>query len=167
MKLNDNPTALIDWFDDFIGPNPYSFLSNFYEAEVAWEGERFPSSEHAFAWAKVPDYEPAWRRRIRDADGPGEAKALGRACPLRDDWETVKYGIMKSIVWAKFTQHADLRLGLLDTGSAYLQEGTFWGDRIWGVDLTVNPAIAPMDRPGNNWLGHILMHTRARLEAHL
>lgn len=160
-RLNHEPDILIDWFDDFLGPNEFSFLSNFHEAPVEYAGVTFPTSEHAFAWSKCPG-EPEWRSAIQHADSPGEAKALGRACPLRPDWEEVKFRVMQRIVWAKFTQHPDLGRLLLDTGTAYLQEGTFWDDRVWGVDLTAEPDN-PFDRPGDNWLGHILMHTRYRL----
>ena len=164
--LNRNPKVLIDWFDDFgKEPNRYAFLSNFYPAEIRYAGDIYPTSEHAFAAAKVdpacPEFDEIYED-IAAAPGPGAAKSLGRECPLRPDWETVKFEVMRAIVWAKFTQHDDLRTRLLATGDAYLQEGTYWNDRIWGVDLTVR-GVHPLDRPGQNWLGTILMETRARL----
>lgn len=159
IPVNVHPGTLIDWFDDFAGPNQYAFLSNFYEADVVWRGVRFPTSEHAFAWAKTTD--PGWRYEIHTAATPGEAKSLGRACPLRPDWEVAKFGVMRDIVWEKFAQWPGLRLLLLQTGNAYLQEGTVWNDRVWGVDL--NSHDDPWQRVGNNWLGLILMDTRHRL----
>lgn len=163
-KLNENPTVLVDWFDSFHGANEYEFLSNFYEAPLEWRGEQFPTSEHAFAYAKIDlDHGDAydWQQAIQTAPGPGAAKSLGRRCPLDPWWEHRKYGVMRSIVWQKFTQNPALEERLLATGDAWLIEGTFWGDQVWGVDRTA--ATNVWECPGNNWLGHILMETRHRL----
>ena len=165
MNVNTQPEVLIDWFDDFYGPQPYAFLSNFYlGAPIAWQGQKFATSEQAFAWAKVDPYSDdaaEWREQILRATDPGEAKSLGRSCPLHPRWEEQKFQVMRSVVWAKFTQNPDIALRLLDTDTAYLQEGTFWGDAIWGVIL--DPLVPPFEREGWNWLGLILMETRARL----
>lgn len=164
---NLDPSRVIDWFDDFLGPNEFSFLSNFHEGNpVDWDGVRFPTTEHVFAYEKVDPLNieaEEWRKQIAYADDPGDAKALGRSCPMRPDWDTIKFSVMRDIVWQKFTQHLDLGDALLATGSAYLQEGTYWNDRIWGVDMTVSSD--PFARPGWNMLGAILMETRARLAA--
>jgi predicted NAD-dependent protein-ADP-ribosyltransferase YbiA (DUF1768 family) len=66
---------------------------------------------------------------------------------------------MHDLVWAKFHQNKDLRLKLYSTGEAFLQEGTYWNDRIWGVDLKHK---GPWNtRPGQNQLGIILMSIRS------
>lgn len=165
-ELNQRPEVLIDWFDDFNGPHPYTFLSNFHTGHpIMWSGLEFPTTEHAFAWAKVDRDAPgahAFMEEIRTADSPGAAKARGRVVPLDPEWESVKYDIMQRVVWAKFSQHPDLAERLLATDTAYLQEGTFWGDRIWGVDLYSHHH--PMKRVGLNWLGKILMGVRTRIE---
>lgn len=44
-----------------------------------------------------------------------------------------------------------------NTGHGLLIEGTYWDDRIWGVDM-LHP-----DRPGETWLGVLLMARRADL----
>lgn len=164
---NRQPEIVIDWFDEFYGHNPYGFLSNFYEgAPFEYRGLEFLTSEHAFAWMKVDpeaDYAYEWQRDILFADDPGVAKALGRRCPMRPDWDVIKFAVMREIVWEKFAQNPDIAAGLLATGSAYLQEGTYWNDRIWGVDITASPD--PFSRPGWNMLGAILMEVRARLSA--
>lgn len=166
-NLNARPDILIDWFDDFAGYNPYSFLSNFATGyPIEWRGHTFATTEQAFAFAKVdpmhPDA-PRWEAGLLDATDPGDAKALGRSCPMRPDWDAVKYSIMREIVWEKFTQHPTLERSLIDTGTAYLQEGTYWNDRIWGVDLM--SSTDPFQRVGWNMLGAILMETRARITA--
>ena len=165
--LNRRPDIVIDWFDNFYNDNPYGFLSNFAEGyPITWRDRAFYTTEQAFAFAKVdPNHHDAeeWQDRILKASDPGDAKALGRSCPMRRDWDVIKFAIMREIVWAKFTQHEDLEAALLDTGDAYLQEGTYWNDRIWGVDLTSSDD--PFQRVGWNMLGAILMETRARLRA--
>lgn len=166
-QLNSNPEVLVDWFDDFDGDNPYGFLSNFALGyPIHWQGHEFATSEQAFAYAKVdPSHQDAetWRGLLLGATDPQHAKSTGRLCPLRPDWEVLRYAIMRDIVWHKFTQHPDLGAALLATGQAYLQEGTYWNDRVWGVDLL--SSNDPFKRQGWNMLGAILMETRARLLA--
>ena len=165
--LNRRPDILIDWFDNFYDDNPYGFLSNFAEGyPIEWRGHAFYTTEQAFAFAKIDPAHPdadEWAERLLKASDPGDAKALGRACPMRRNWDAIKYSVMREIVWTKFTQHEDLEAALLATGDAYLQEGTYWNDRIWGVDLTSSDD--PFQRIGWNMLGAILMETRARLRA--
>ena len=50
--------------------------------------------------------------------------------------------------------HEPLRSKLIATGSEYIQEGNWWGDTFWGVDLKA-------DHPhGDNRLGIMLMEIR-------
>lgn len=60
---------------------------------------------------------------------------------------------MGEIVREKFVQNPELAQKLLSTGSAYLEEGNTWGDKVWG---TVNGS-------GANQLGFILMRVRDEL----
>lgn len=76
----------------------------------------------------------AWRESLMDCD-----------C----DW----LGIMEEVLLAKFTQHAELKQTLLDTGDATLVEHTendsYWGDG--------------GDGSGRNRLGILLMKVRERI----
>jgi hypothetical protein len=155
----EDPSKLIDWFDDFAGPNQFAFLSNFYVAPVfvdfsdfGFGQSWFATTEHAFAACKASTTEAF--EDIRHAPTPGSAKARGRRVTLRHDWEDIKDDVMAKCVITKFGQHADLRERLVATGDAVLVEGTLWGDRIWGVDL------AHPNRPGQNRLGKLLTHVR-------
>jgi hypothetical protein len=139
-----------DMIDDFRGP--YRWLSNYHEAVVTFEDDDYPSTEHAFQAAKSLD--PTWRRLVREAPRPRDAKRLGRTIPLRPDWEAVKDDVMYRVNRDKYTRHADLRARLLDTGRAQLIEGNTWGDRVWGV----------CDGVGENRLGRILMLIRTELQ---
>lgn len=127
----------------------YSFLSNFYPAPVRFEGDLYPSVEHAFQAAKTTDRKQ--RARFRKGS-PAEAKQNGRQLQLRPDWEHVKLGVMETLVRAKF-QHPDLREKLLNTGTAALTEGNQWNDTFWGV----------CHGHGKNHLGKILMQVRREL----
>ena len=167
MKHNVNPRMLIDWFDNFDGENPYSFLSNFHEGDPFYFHNReFATAEHAYAWEKIDALDPLWKEWSDLVDGaadPGEAKGIGRKAPLVANWDINKFGVMREIVYAKFIQHDHLQQKLLDTDQAWLQQGTYWNDRVWGVDMTFS--VNPFMRPGFNMMGSILMETRSRIWA--
>lgn len=165
--------SVITNFDTFEGDNPYSFLSNFHD-EPVWlpagaSGSTpdtvygYRTGEHMFAAAKARNWED--HMRVAGADTPGRAKMLGRRLRLRDDWELVKYDVMRCVLAYKFAPGTELAAKLLGTGDALLVEGTRWHDRVWGVDLNA----APHDHrsPGLNWLGTLLMARRAELRAQL
>ena len=135
--------------DSFQGE--YRFLSNFWPAQVVFEGITYPTAEHAYQAAKSLD--AAERQRIAAAPTPAEAKRAGRALQQRDDWESAKFDVMERVVRDKFTRNPELRRQLLATGDAELIEGNTWGDRVWGV----------YHGEGENRLGRILMRVRAEL----
>ena len=136
----------------------YRFLSNFFPAEVVYEGITYPTSEHAYQAAKTLD--PEQRKKIAALKTPAEAKTAGRAQKLRDDWETAKFVVMEEVVRYKFTHHDDLAAKLLATGDAILEEGNTWNDQIWGIS-------PPNSGKGDNRLGKILMKIRSELKPEL
>ena len=133
--------------------NPWGEFSNFAGYPIVIGGKRWPTSEHYFQAQKFED--AAHREKIRKTASPMIVARLGRSrkVKLRRDWESVKVGIMRDAVRAKFTQHADLRDLLLSTGDAKLVERTendsYWGDG--------------GDGSGKNMLGRILMEIRGEL----
>jgi ribA/ribD-fused uncharacterized protein len=133
----------------------YGCFSNFAHSPFRLNGQTWPSVEHYFQAAKFPDTEHA--EAIRLAKSPGKAKAMGRSRKyrLRRDWESVKDGIMREAVLAKFTQHADLRALLLGTGDAAPVENSPTDD-YWGCGAHGG---------GRNKLGKILMSVREQLRA--
>jgi ribA/ribD-fused uncharacterized protein len=141
----------IDKIGEFQGE--YRFLSNFWPAEIVYEGITYPTAEHAYQAAKTLDVEQ--RKKIAAMSTPAEAKAAGRALKLRDDWDTAKFVVMEDVVRYKFTHHPDLRAKLLATGDKLLEEGNTWNDRIWGI----------YQGQGENHLGKILMKIRSELRA--
>ena len=128
-------------------------FSNFSPHPIVLDGKRWPTSEHYFQAQKFED--EAKREEIRRANRPMLAAKLGRdrKAKLRRDWESVKVGVMRDAVRAKFTQHQNLRALLLSTGDAKLVEHTendsYWGDG--------------GDGSGKNMLGRVLMQVRDEL----
>jgi len=141
----------IQKIDNFRGK--YFFLSNFFPAEVTFEGITYQNNEAAFQAQKIFDNEG--KRAFADLQ-PKDAKRRGRHVRLRQDWEDVKDGIMEEIVRAKFTQNPKLKEQLLSTGNAQLIEGNTWNDWYWGVDMKSGA--------GKNHLGKILMKIREELQ---
>jgi predicted NAD-dependent protein-ADP-ribosyltransferase YbiA (DUF1768 family) len=85
---------------------------------------------------------------------PDPARKLSRTKPYDTAaWEIRKVSTMRAVVWAKFSQNPELATKLLATGSRYLEETNWWGDKIWGV----------YRGEGQNLLGKIIMEARARL----
>lgn len=163
-----NTGHVIAWFDNFHDTeedrNGFDFLSNFFwGAPINDYFRTFVTGEHMFAAYKTFDGD--WFERIRSAADPQEAKSLGRSCPLRPDWEVVKYDVMRYVLACKFQLSREEGRKLLETGDALLVEGTYWGDKVWGVDLNTDRAAEPQRRPGRNWLGALLMARRAELRA--
>lgn len=130
----------------------FRFLSNFYPAEVEFEGMIYPTVEHAYQAAKTLDFNE--RKRISGAITPGMAKRMGRQLAIRKDWNNIKLEVMEKLVYKKFSSHKHLMLLLLDTKGKILEEGNNWKDRFWGVDEQGN---------GLNHLGKILMKVRGDL----
>lgn len=132
---------------------PFFFLSNFYDpAPVEYLGAEYPTTEHAYQAAKSND--PMVRKRIREAKSARESKKMGRRVTLRHDWEEVKDAVMLELLRRKF-KIPELREKLLDTGTAYLEEGNWWKDRYWGV----------CEGTGLNKLGLLLMQVRSEIRS--
>jgi hypothetical protein len=129
----------------------YRFLSNFWLAEVEYDGLTYSCVECAYQAAKNFDRE---RRKMFLGLTPGQAKREGRKTLVRPDWNEVKVLIMTELVRKKFTSHAALKEKLLATGDVPLIEGNRWGDCFWGI----------CDGKGENHLGKILMEVREELK---
>ena len=136
--------------------NEYKYLSNFYVAQVFWNGLVWKSSEHAYQAAKTLDR--TLQIECCSLSTPGQAKRWGNSAKvkerMREDWAEVKVNIMREILLDKFTRHPYLRELLISTGDQELIEGNYWGDTFWGVCKGV----------GENWLGKVLMEIREKIK---
>lgn len=133
----------------------YRFLSNFYDSPVYYEGLLYRSSECAYQAAKLlPHYRSALQS-VSAATSKKIWKSFGEDSlydNCAEEWDGRKYDVMSSIVFEKFLRNKTLRNRLLLTGNRYLEELNWWKDQTWGVDIKLG---------GKNWLGIILMNTRA------
>ena len=140
----------------------FSFLSNFHACAIDFDGEVYPSVEHAFQAAKTLDRSK--REWIAAANSAGEAKRRGRQVPLRPEWECIKHELMYSLLRDKFCCPVLGKL-LMDTGDAELIEGNWWCDTEWGVcgegyQCSKRIHLQPT---GENLLGQMLMAIRKEI----
>lgn len=128
----------------------YGWLSNFWRASETVNGVTYPTNENFYQSQKATDPETAqW---IAAAPRPYLAMKAGRALrayELKPNWDSIKLGIMRFGLEAKFTQNKDLAEKLVATGNAVLAEDSPT-DMYWG-------------RLGSNMLGKLLMSLRDRL----
>lgn len=146
-------------------------FSNFYRREVQIDGHVWKTTEHYFQAMKFfPDavmkvevnsitHEVNIQSHIAGQEKPKLAALEGRRkdLPLRPDWEQIKDAVMRRAVYAKFTQHPDLRRLLLSTGDEKIIEDSPT-DAYWGCGA---------DGTGKNMLGVILMEIREELRAEM
>lgn len=133
----------------------YNWLSNFarFEKAMTYEGLRFRTNEQFYQAMKVTDKE------LRETIANHPLKGLKKFCgniPLRGDWEDIKQEVMLFGTRYKYSSsNPVLRQRLLDTGSMQIEEGNWWGDSFWGIDLKTGL--------GDNHLGRILMKVREEI----
>lgn len=141
--------------NNFRGKN--YFLSNFYNAPVTYDGCNYLNNEAAFQSAKLKD------KGLRNCFSnlqPNDAKKLGRKIELREDWESIKFGVMREVIRCKFNQNPDLVKKLIGTGNEELIEGNTWHDNTYG-----NCSCEKCKNiVGKNVLGKILMEERTRFK---
>ena len=125
----------------------YRFLSNFYPAEIAYLGIKYPTVEHAYQAVKTVDRRT--RQFIAGLATPGQAKQVGHSVVLRANWESIRVGMMDVFLRKKFAIPVLERL-LLATEDRDLVEENSWGDTFWGVCGGV----------GQNQLGKLLVRIR-------
>lgn len=149
FKVTD--TEILGFFED------YRFLSNYHVADVYYNGELYPSTEHAYQAAKFLNAD--FRKQFMDPTMTcGKSRKLGQTKNEFFDpqWDEHKYDVMLKVVFDKFERHLDLREKLLATGDKTLVELNHWGDVYWGVDFRSGI--------GESNLGNILMAVRGHFK---
>jgi N-glycosidase YbiA len=132
----------------------YGCFSNFSAHKIFLKGKSWKTTEHYFQAQKFAGTSD--EEELRLADSPMQVAKMGRdrKRPLRKDWEAVKDNIMREALKAKFTQHKELKVILLETGDAELVEHTK-NDNYWADGG---------DGSGLNMLGKLLMELRDELK---
>ena len=136
--------------------DPYKWLSNMQLVDIPLKGRIYPSVEHAYMSEKSHD--SSWKELCTKKGITGkQIKVFSRTIELRGDWENVKLLVMEYCLRKKFNQEP-FKSGLIKTGSQNIQEGNYWGDVFWGVDLKKNPNL------GENHLGRLILKIRSELK---
>ena len=136
---------------------PFGAFSNLYRRPVEFEGDTFPTAEHAYQAGKARKKEV--KEWLMAAPSPALLAMAAHGLYYWDitpGWSTNKFNRMKSILLAKFQQHEDLRDLLLSTGEARLVESAT-------VDNTVNRLWGEVNGVGQNMLGKLLMEVRTEI----
>lgn len=128
----------------------FRWLSNFWPADVEFNGKIYSSVEHAYQAAKILDVDT--QEKIRNLPSPGKAKRFAKTIKIRQDWDNVKLQIMEDLLRQKF-QNPEFKNKLLATDNAYIEETNSWGDTFWGVSKGT----------GQNYLGKLIMKIRKEL----
>lgn len=100
---------------------------------------------------------------ILRANTPAGCKALGKQVKpfVAEEWDAVKFDIVKRANRAKYAQNPDLMRLLLSTEDSILAEASP-KDTVWGIGLTADAAekTDSSEWPGENLLGKVLMELR-------
>lgn len=128
----------------------YGDFSNFASFGIEMEKLWWPTVEHYYQAMKFED--PKYQERIRRAETPKKAKALGltREIKIKQNWDLEKDSIMFQAVLKKFSTHAELKKRLVETGRQEIVENAA-GDYYWGCGA---------DGSGLNKLGKIITQVR-------
>lgn len=112
--------------DDF--RHDYFFLSNMYPVEIPYMGYVFPSVENAYQAMKCDD--PSHYADFVGVNPP-TAKKMGKFVKLCNDWDNVKYNLMRDLLDIKFS-NKELLHKLHATAPETIIEGNTWHDNYWG-----------------------------------
>jgi ribA/ribD-fused uncharacterized protein len=136
---------------------PYGVFSNLYRRPMMFEGQNFPTAEHAYQYAKPR--EDKVRQWLMVAPSPSLLAIAAHGLlswDISPGWSKDRRRRMGNVVLAKFYQNPDLQEILLATGDARIVESAT-------VDNEVNRRWGEVNGKGQNWLGLILMDVRAQL----
>lgn len=136
---------------------PYGAFSNLFRRPIDFEGETFPTAEHAYQAGKAR--KPEVKKWLMAAPSPALLAMAAHGLyywDITSGWSATKFDRMKSILRAKFSQHPDLRELLLSTGDRRLVETAT-------VDSAVNRLWGEVNGVGQNMLGKLLMEVRTEL----
>ncbi len=154
-NLLTGPLTLDNEQQVFFYEQDHYYLSNFSAFAINWSGHEFPTSEHAYQWAKFSGASTVHQSHIRHARSAHEAFKYAELYKdyRRAEWDALKVDIMRDILRAKAHQHEYVSRKLLATGDRELIENS-WRDDFWGWGH---------NRDGMNMLGKLWMQIRHEL----
>lgn len=138
---------------------PWGAFSNLYHSPIDFEGERFPTAEHAYQAGKAR--KPEVRAWLLAAPTPALCAMAAHGLyrwDVVEDWAQIKLERMANVLRAKFEQHAVLAALLLSTGERRIVEAS-------NTNNAVNRFWGEVNGRGENHLGKLLMETRLHIRA--
>ena len=146
----------------------YHELSNFFNSEFEYKNINFKSVEQGFQYSKAMLFgDDRTASLILHSKSPSESKHLGQHVNKFDvaRWNQGRDSLMKALVLSKFSQNAQLKKILCDTGTMHLAEATK-GDAHFGtgVALSSPSCLQRSSWKGRNKLGEALMEARRELQ---
>lgn len=136
---------------------PYGCFSNLYRCPVIFEGELYPTAEHAYQAGKAR--KPEVKRWLLSAPSPSLLAMAAHGLYSWDivpGWSKTRRDRMRQVVLAKFMQNPDLAGVLMSTCTHEIVETPT-------TDSEVNRRWGKVNGVGQNWLGLILMDVRGHL----
>ena len=132
----------------------YGCFSNFSAHPVEIGNHIFPTTEHFFQAMKVVEDSELFNR-VAHAPSPKESKNIAHENKHKwiENWDAIKYKIMKMAITEKVKQHPDIKELLLSTENKMIVEDSDY-DYIWGCGK---------DGTGQNLLGKIWMEVREEI----
>ena len=130
----------------------HRWLSNMTYVNIEYNGKIYPSTENFYQAMK---YKSELTRKLVSTLKPYDAKRYSKNNIMTNDkFEDVKLKVMLYAQRKKYSQEP-FKSKLLSTGYCLIEEGNWWGDKFWGVDIKT--------REGENHLGKIIMQVREEL----
>ena len=136
----------------FFYPKEFYIFDNFTAFQVEFDGQLWPTSEHAFQAAQFKSSAPGVFQEILDAKSPHDAQkiAFQNKTKSHPNWEETKESVMKEILICKVEQHPYVLKKLLASGNREIIEDS-WRDSEWGWGE---------NKDGENKLGKLWMEIR-------
>lgn len=143
------------------------YLSNWYLSDFEAAGITFSSMEQYMMFQKAQKFQDLdIAAEIMNTQNVGKIKMLGRSVKNYNEiiWNGTRQIIVYNGLAAKFSQNAELKRRLLDTGESLLAECAVQ-DRIWGIGLSMKDdrRFDMQKWNGQNLLGFALMEVRRSL----
>lgn len=135
----------------------YPSVENFYQAMKYLSTDtvdlNFGDDELSFLNFTVENFHN--KRKYISYLKPHEAKKFSKENPMTNEkFESCKINIMLFALRQKFSVEP-FKSKLLNTGVCHIEEGNYWKDTFWGVDIKT--------RLGDNNLGKLIMQVRSEL----
>ncbi len=143
---------------------PNGYLSNWFLSPFELDELHFSSVEQYIMYRKCKLFgDDRSAKEVLDTDDVATQQAIGRKAVGYNDsvWAGARQMVAFRGLMAKFSQNADLKQKLLDTGNSFLVECA-GSDKIWacGVRLNDDRRFDANNWTGQNILGFTLMEVR-------